>query len=149
MFKRFTFDYVLTKIFYLILDYRSTKRSVEIKSFLKGKTSKTNYRFIDKRQSNIKLKRPGTQDVGVTFYRYSDDVTYVPEALFHIRSPWDDNPFSGQPKIAALIYEWKQIQDVTYSSNPIEEDASEQMLKVKRELELHIESLLKSLMLSS
>lgn len=141
MHKYFSIDYYLTRILYFILERRRKRRAIKVRSVLKNKTYSTEYHFI-RRKIRALVTEPG-------FHRIADDVTFVPEALFHIPTPWDEEPLSTDPKVAALVYEWKQIHNATYVADPMSNDTYEQMLEVKRELELHIDACLKCLKLSS
>lgn len=135
------FDRFLSFAIRQLLELRRKRRSKQIAEIAGTAISSSDYRF--KQRYLAQAPKVNTNHSDPVFFRHSCDVTYVPEALFHVQSPWDSNPVSTHPEISPLIYEWKQLEDASSTAVGLPEDVSKIALETKVELAMHIETLIK------
>ncbi len=136
-----TLDFYISKAIHYLLELRRKRRSKLINAIatdaLNSADDRYQQKYIPQRQP---VKRSIQKDP--VFFRFSTDVTYVPEALTHIQSPWDADPMSTHSKIAPLIYEWKRLEDVTTLPTKLPTEVSQIALDTQVEIAMHIETLI-------
>lgn len=138
---RYDLDYWITRILFFLFEYRREKRKQRVLDILEYCAKDSDYIFI-KNQRRAYFEPRKQEEEGVEFFRHDGDVTYVSASLSHVSSPWDTDPLSTHPRVASLIYQWKQLEDAISTAVTIPEFVAEESLATKRELEMHIDTLI-------